>query len=223
VVDRLALWRADPPRLDTHPWHLPVAVAEDDLSPAALVLHDADHALVAGPARSGRTSALCTIAAAAAHTGAPVHVVAVAGRRSALLDQPGLHRRLAIHEVDAGLVRALAEHAGPVLVLVDDADRDGEDGPIADLVGLGRPGLHVVAAGRAEPLRQTFGHWTRSVRASRTGLLLQPDLDLDGDLLGCHLPRRVPVPIGRGRGWLANDGDARLVQVAIAPPEHALT
>jgi len=33
----------------------------------------------------------------------------------------------------------------------------------------------------------------------------------------------VPVPIGRGRGWLANDGDARLVQVAIAPPEHALT
>ena len=58
------------------------------------------------------------------------------------------------------------------------------------------------------------------MRASRTGLLLQPDLDLDGDLLGCHLPRRAPVPIGRGRGWLVNDGDARLVQVAL--PEHEI-
>src|SRR4029078_12581651 len=101
------------------------------------------------------------------------------------------------------------------LVLVDDADRSDEDGPLADLVSLRRAGLHVVAAGRADPLPHTFGHWTRAVRASRTGLLLQPDLDLDGDLLGCHLPRRAPVPIGRGRGWLVNDGDARLVQLAL--------
>ena len=167
------------------------------------MLHDADHALVAGPARSGRTSALCTIAAAAAHAGGPpVHVVGVAGPRSPLLDQPGLHRRLAPTTSMPGSFVRSAEHDGPVLVLVDDADRHDDDGPIADLVGLGRPGLHVVAAGRAEPLRQTFGHWTRAVRASRTGLLLQPDLDLDGDLLGCHLPRRTPVPM-RSRPGLA--------------------
>ena len=148
----------------------------------------------------------------------PVHVVAVAGRRSGLLDHPPLHRRLDPDELDAATVRALIEHDGPVLVLVDDAEQTDDDGPLADLAAAGRPGLHIVAAGRAEPLRQSYGHWTRAVRAGRTGLLLQPDVDLDGDLLGCSLPRRPPTGLTRGRGWLIVDGDARFVQVAAMPP-----
>ena len=56
---------------------------------------------------------------------------------------------------------------------------------------LDRPDVVVVAAGRADALRGLYSHWTRTVRAGRVGLLLQPDVDLDGDLLSVRLPRRT--------------------------------
>jgi DNA segregation ATPase FtsK/SpoIIIE, S-DNA-T family len=45
-------------------------------------------------------------------------------------------------------------------------------------------------------------------------VLLRPDVDYDGDLLGVRLPRRTPVPITIARGWLVNDGVAELIQAA---------
>jgi hypothetical protein len=38
--------------------------------------------------------------------------------------------------------------------------------------------------------------------------------DLDGDLLGATLPRRLPIPARPGLAWLIADGDQRLVQIA---------
>ncbi|MCL2552895.1 MAG: hypothetical protein FWE75_12230, partial [Actinomycetia bacterium] len=73
---------------------------------------------------------------------------------------------------------------------------------------------HLVAAGRADALRRTYGHWTQRARDSRCGILLAPDHDLDGDLLGTTLPRHdrlAPLP---GRGYLVVDGIAGGVQVA---------
>jgi len=52
------------------------------------------------------------------------------------------------------------------------------------------------------------------VRDSRSGLLLIPDVDLDGDLFGLTLPRirrLAPLP---GRGYLTGDGAVSGVQVA---------
>ena len=72
----------------------------------------------------------------------------------------------------------------------------------------------VVVGGRSDHLHGSFGHWTRVVRRSSTGLLLNPRLDTDGDLLGVRLPRRVPVPLQAGRGFLVTDADAVIVQVA---------
>ena len=101
------------------------------------------------------------------------------------------------------------------MLLVDDADLlDDADGALAALLARPMPGLHVVAAGRPDALRTLYGHWTATVRRSRTGLLLRPDVDLDGDLLGVVLPRRSPVAPGPGRGHLCLDGEAQLVQVA---------
>ena len=71
-----------------------------------------------------------------------------------------------------------------------------------------------MAAGRAEALRSLYGHWTQRVRRCRTGLLLRPHVDLDGDLLGVALPRRSPVELGTARGYLVNAGEVRLVQAA---------
>jgi S-DNA-T family DNA segregation ATPase FtsK/SpoIIIE len=76
------------------------------------------------------------------------------------------------------------------------------------------PELHLIIAGRADSLRSAYGHWTQQVRRSRSGVLLRPDIDLDGDLLGVRLPRRAPVPITVARGYLINDGGAELIQAA---------
>jgi S-DNA-T family DNA segregation ATPase FtsK/SpoIIIE len=73
----------------------------------------------------------------------------------------------------------------------------------------------VVAAGRTDVVRSLYGHWTAAVRRCRLGVLLQPDLDVDGDVLGTVLPRRQPVAAVPGRGHLVVDGRPELVQLAV--------
>ena len=102
----------------------------------------------------------------------------------------------------------------PTVLLVDDAERVDDDGTLAALVASGHPALHVVAAGRPDVVRSIYGHWTSAVRRSRLGMLLQPDVDVDGDLLGAALPRRQVVAPLPGRGHLVVDGRAGLVQLA---------
>ena len=58
-----------------------------------------------------------------------------------------------------------------------------------------------------------FSHWTRALRAGRAAVLLQPDLDLDGDLAGTTLPRRSIVALTAGRGYLVCGGELGVVQV----------
>jgi S-DNA-T family DNA segregation ATPase FtsK/SpoIIIE len=71
-------------------------------------------------------------------------------------------------------------------------------------------------AGRNDGIRRQYGMWTQKVRDGRCGVLLQPDYDLDGDLLGVALPRghrMTPVP---GRGYLVSDGALDGVQLVLA-------
>jgi energy-coupling factor transporter ATP-binding protein EcfA2 len=145
---------------------LPDQIVLADLPPGAIgidedfepvFLHATDHVLIAGPPRSGKTTALQTIAA------------------------------------------VLGDH-----LFVDDAGH-------VDAIELTRP---VVAAARTDDVRGSYGHWLRELRKSRTGLLLQPDLSTDGDLLGVRLPRRSSTPLRPGRGFLVEHGETRLVQIA---------
>lgn len=106
--------------------------------------------------------------------------------------------------------------SGPVVVLIDDAESvDDADGAIAGLLSGAGPQLHVVVAGRSDALRAAYGHWTKAVRASKTGVLLRPNADLDGDLLGANLPRRAPVRMLVGRGYVVHNGELDIVQVAL--------
>jgi S-DNA-T family DNA segregation ATPase FtsK/SpoIIIE len=72
-----------------------------------------------------------------------------------------------------------------------------------------------VAAGRNDTLRSGFTHWTRHLRRSKLGVLLTPSVDYDGDLLGAQIPRRAPVAMTAGRGYLVNSGRVELVQLAL--------
>jgi DNA segregation ATPase FtsK/SpoIIIE, S-DNA-T family len=199
------------------PWWLPVGLDAETLTGTGLQLHEHEHALIAGPQRSGRSTALASIAALALTARQPPTVVAFAPRRSPLRElavrEPGLPLVLvtAYDDLDA----ALAGCPGDTLVLVDDADTVADEpGVLERWLAAAGPGRHLVAAGRADALRRSYGHWTNRVRESRCGMLLIPDHDLDGDLLGTALPRQDRMAGLPGRGYLVGDGIASGVQIA---------
>ncbi|MFO8075856.1 MAG: FtsK/SpoIIIE domain-containing protein [Egibacteraceae bacterium] len=192
---------------------LAVGLRDDDLAPARLVLGPGAHALVAGPPRSGVSSALRALAERLRAGAADLVLVGVSEERSPLrgcraLDAAGRAEDL------AGVLAAAAGDSRRWVVLVDDATTV-EHPALAALARHARPGLHLVAGGRCEDLRRAYHHWTRELRAGRCGLLLRPDLTADGDLLGVRLPRRTALPLSPGRGFLVVDGQADLVQVAL--------
>ncbi|WIE71762.1 FtsK/SpoIIIE domain-containing protein [Curtobacterium sp. MCJR17_020] len=199
------------------PWRIPIGIAEDDLQPASVEVYDGEHVLVAGPARSGKSSVLLAVAELARTTdGVRPAVWAICDRRSPLASASFDRVAVGADEVPA-LLAGLRLERGPVLLLIDDAERfDDGDQAIATLLTTERPGLCVVAAGRSADLRSLYSHWTRAVRKSRCGVLLQPDVDYDGELLGVTLPRRAPVALTVGRGYAASGGTVRLVQTASA-------
>ena len=138
--------------------------------------------------------------------------------RPPLTARRGDFDRLAVgpDEVPA-LLAGLRLERGPVLLLVDDAERfDDGDQALAGVIASERPGLCVVAAGRSADLRSLYSHWTKAIRKARCGVLLQPDVDYDGELLGVQVPRRSPVAMTAGRGYAVSGGRVRLVQTATA-------
>jgi S-DNA-T family DNA segregation ATPase FtsK/SpoIIIE len=190
----------------------------DDHGPA---LHDVAERggalLIAGPPRSGRSSALGLIAGQL--RGQPV--VVVCPRRSPLTGLvtpavllPADDQRRAVEALDA----MTAPGAPPPAVFVDDVDLLA-DGPLADrLAALARPARDgqalLVLAGPTEALNAAFRGPIAEVRRGRAGLLLQPSGPHDGELFGIRLPRRDASHDPPGRGWLAGHGEAVPIQVA---------
>jgi S-DNA-T family DNA segregation ATPase FtsK/SpoIIIE len=172
---------------------------------------------VAGPARSGKSSALWTIATSLRNGGANVHLAGAGGRRSPLSACPALDRYAGAGGEASALFATLRAVPGPVVLFVDDAEGfEDVDEAIGGLLAAGRPDLHVIAAGRSDALRSLYRHWTQTVRRSKNGLLLRPNIDMDGELAGVTLPRRSPVPFVVGRGYLAQNGEMEIVQLATA-------
>jgi S-DNA-T family DNA segregation ATPase FtsK/SpoIIIE len=199
-------------------WNLPVGLADEDLGPASLVLYEHEHAMVAGPARSGRSSTLLTLAAALRSAAPDARVLGIACRRSPLRDHNLLDRVATTVDEVAGVVDAALVSRGPTLLLIDDADTlEDANGRLSQLLSAGNGDLHVAASGRSDALRTLFGHWTQIVRRSKAGVLLQPALDLDGDILGARLPRRLHTQLPPGRGFLVCDGRSQLIQAALPP------
>ncbi|KQR44794.1 cell division protein FtsK [Frigoribacterium sp. Leaf164] len=200
------------PVLTGEPWLLPIGIGEDDLTPAQLEVYEGEHVMIAGPARSGKSTLLCALAESIrALPGDRPAVWGIGDRRSPLATA-GLDRvAVGVDEVPA-LLASLRLERRPVVLLIDDAERfDDADQSIASLLASRTP-VTVVAAGRSADLRTLYSHWTKTVRKARCGVLLQPDVDYDGDLLGATLPRRAPVALSRGRGYACVGGAVRLVQ-----------
>ncbi|MGH8910823.1 MAG: hypothetical protein ACRD0K_31125 [Egibacteraceae bacterium] len=209
-------------RVGQEPWLLPVGIAERTLEPALLRVYPAEHALVAGPARSGRSGLLCALARLLAAATPRVGLTAVAARPSPLRRLDCLDRVVTDARALPEALAQVADAGGRQVVLIDDAEAlDDVAGAVDRLLRRLLPDVRVIAAGRADVLRSAYGHWTQTVRRSGAGVLLRPDTDLDGDLLGVRLPRLAPVPVTAARGWLAGAGDLPLADLGHRRADHA--
>jgi S-DNA-T family DNA segregation ATPase FtsK/SpoIIIE len=202
-------------RDEREPLFIPFGIGDETLEPAGFELYEGDHALIAGPARSGRTTALLVVAEVMARLYPDIELVGVATRRSALRDCPALSRVITAADQLAELVAELRAADKLKLLLIDDADVVDDPGrALSDLFGSPQPTLHAVVAGRTDALK-TLGHWSVGIRRSRTGLLIQPEVQVDGPLLGVTLPRRPVPPVRPGCGYRVDPGGFELVQVAV--------
>ena len=173
--------------------------------------------LVAGPARSGRSTTLLTIATQLLAAGRPL--VVLTARRSPLTGltppddspaeasppsgcRPGGSPLALLGPSDADALAALlAEH--PALVAVVDDAELFLDTPVEDhLLGIARraeaTGGAVVCAGSTSELGSMFRGLTVEVRKRRLGLLLNPSGYADGDLFGIRVVGRDLAVPGRG-------------------------
>ncbi|WP_214408778.1 FtsK/SpoIIIE domain-containing protein [Sphaerisporangium fuscum] len=190
----------------------------DSLAPLGVdLLAQGPAAVVAGPARSGRSSALVTATRRLLAQGTPV--VVVAPRRSPLRELSGEPGVLAVITSDAeDLAAAVAGHERYV-VAVDDAELISPDSPLGmaleGTLRSGRDGEHgLLVAGTTGDLATAYRGFVAEARKSRTGLLLAVQSPADGDLLNVRLPRGA-VGGPPGRGLLVVSGTATPVQTAL--------
>jgi S-DNA-T family DNA segregation ATPase FtsK/SpoIIIE len=107
--------------------------------------------------------------------------------------------------------------APTLLIVIDDANELSDttaESALEEAARRGRDvGVSIVAAADMAAAHRSYSGLFSEVRKDRRGLLLTPDPDVDGELLGVRLPRSV----GRfpaGRGFLVEQGTLMLVQVA---------
>lgn len=199
-----------------------VGIGDSRLAPLTVDLDDG-HLLVIGPFRSGRSTALATISLglAAAPGGCDLHLLAP--RRSPLLDlecwtsvargqEECASRITEIHDTVSS-----AAPERPVVIVLDNGE-DLAEGPVADqlerIARAGRDGgVRLVAAIERQAARKAYMGWIPEARRDEHGLLLDPNIDMDGDLLGAILPR-TPDTFAPGRGYLCRRGEFELLQVA---------
>jgi S-DNA-T family DNA segregation ATPase FtsK/SpoIIIE len=202
-------------------WSLPIGLDGRTLDVHTVGLHPGEHLLVAGPPRSGRSTALAVIATQVLAADPRARVVAVTPRRSPLRSVAGIEHLSCVHDV------ADLPSMGPdattnnerMLLVVDDAELIDDTSLMLQRVVSGACGeVSIVAAGRIDALRSAYGHWTQPLRRLRRGVLLRPGTDVDGDVLGVVLPRREVVPAATGRGYVVVDASCALVQLARYDP-----
>ncbi len=197
--------------------HLGIPVGLDDLTRTAsfLPLRRGEHAVIAGPPGSGKTTALRLIGAQLRRADETLVLVGLAPREAeSTFADLGFDALGTADELRPVLEAALTDERRWVL-LIDDADQLDDPGDrLNALASSGRPGLSIVAGLRSSSVRQAYGHWTRHVRSAGVGVLLQPDNAVDGEVLGVRLPRHERLPVLPGRGYLVHGGQARVVQLA---------
>jgi len=195
----------------------------DELGPLGLdVGADGPGVVVAGPPRSGRSTALLTMTRSLLAAGTPVLVITP--RRSPLrsLAERSLSETSGVLGLldgsDPEAAEGLLADRDRFVVVVDDAEMlsDGLVSPVLERVLVsGRDGEHgVILAGPVTDLGRCYAGFIYTALKSRCGLFTGLEGPGDGDLFGLRLPRGTgPGPLGRG--LLVRSGTASPVQIAL--------
>lgn len=213
-----ALALAETPRPAAPMWAL-VGVGGDELQPMGVDLDDDGPGfVVGGPARSGRSTTLLTMAGALLEGGSDL--VVVTPRTSplrALAGTPGVLGVLTGTPTEQDVYALLDQAFGPVAVIVDDGElltdapcaaafeavlREGRDGQRALVVG-----------GTTGEMVNGYRGYIVEARKTKSGLLLNPEHPMEGELLGIKPPRSAVGPMPKGRGLLVSRGTYLPVQV----------
>ncbi|HEV7655775.1 MAG TPA: FtsK/SpoIIIE domain-containing protein [Mycobacteriales bacterium] len=207
-----------PPRPATPMWAL-VGVGGDELAPMGVDLDDDGPGFViGGPARSGRSTALLTVAGSLLEGGS--ELVIVTPRPSPLrhlAGTPGVLGVLTGTPTEQDLYGALDLALGPVAVLVDDGELlvDAPCAPAFEAVlREGRDGQRaLVVAGTTGEMVNGYRGYIVETRKTKSGVLLNPEHPMEGELLGIKPPRSAVGPMPKGRGLLVLRGTYLPVQV----------
>ncbi|MFC4531452.1 FtsK/SpoIIIE domain-containing protein [Sphaerisporangium dianthi] len=190
----------------------------DALAPLGVdLLAQGPAAVIAGPSRSGRSSALLTAVRFLLAQDTPVAVVAP--RRSPLRELSGEPGVLGVLTSDAQDLAAVTGDHERYVVVVDDAELVSPDSPLGqaleETLRSGRDGEHaLLIAGTTGDLATAYRGFVAEARKARTGLLLSVQSPADGDLFNVRLPRGA-VGGPPGRGLLVTSGTPTPVQAAL--------
>jgi DNA segregation ATPase FtsK/SpoIIIE, S-DNA-T family len=175
--------------------------------------------IVGGSARSGKSTALMTMAR---HVlGAGGNVVAVAPRESPLRTLAGTPRVAVVEDaaIGADALRSLLPADGFTLVIVDDAEmlKETEAEPVFRSIMDSERGRSVglVLGGDVEGVGSGFRGWQVDAKKARRGMLLAPLNTVDGELIGARLSKSLVGGDRIAGRALLNDADQslRVVQV----------
>ncbi|MET9277729.1 FtsK/SpoIIIE domain-containing protein [Streptomyces anthocyanicus] len=179
--------------------------------------------VIAGPAKSGRSTALMNVAQSLLAQG--TRLVVAAPRQSPVRQLDGAEGVLKVFtgdDIDEDEFEELIDGASPeepIAVLVDDGeileDCDAES-QMKKIVSRGAErGLALVIAGDEEDVCSGFSGWQVDAKKARRGILLSPQESSSGDLIGLRVSRQmVGGQVTPGKGMLhLGDGELRTVVV----------
>ncbi|MEU9209060.1 FtsK/SpoIIIE domain-containing protein [Streptomyces sp. NPDC048415] len=173
--------------------------------------------VVAGPAKSGRSTTLMNMARSYLAQG--VRLVIAAPRPSPLRELDGQEGVLKVFDeddIESDDLREAIDSATPeepIVVLVDDGevleDCDAETVFKRIVQRGGERGLGLVIAGDEEDVCSGFSGWQVEMKKGRRGILLSPQDSSAGELIGIRTTRSmVGGPVAPGKGLLhLGDGE----------------
>ncbi|MEV6317389.1 FtsK/SpoIIIE domain-containing protein [Streptomyces sp. NPDC051776] len=201
----------DPETSDSPMWGV-VGVGGDELTAFGPDLAQGIPAfVVAGPAKSGRSTVLLNLARSYLAKG--TRVVLAAPRPSPLRELAGQEGVVTvftgedIEEDEMSEALSTAGREAPIVVLIDDGemldDCDAGEELKKILTHGGDNGLGLVLAGDEEEVCSGFRGWQVEAKKARRGVLLSPQDSSSGDLIGIRTTRQmVGDPVAPGKGLL---------------------
>lgn len=208
---------------------VPLGVGGDTLEVLGVCMEDIGNGfLVAGPRRSGRSTALAFMVDSMLRSG--TQVLLVLPRRSPLQgwgNRPGVLGVLGVGATKKDFEELLPAEVTDAVVVVDDNEVLGNEHVLATCFDeyLKRCRDHsggVVVACGIDDTQAGFRGVMSSLRKNRTGLILAPRGAADGDFLTARLPRSIGGPVPLGRAIMVTTQGWRWVQVPMLEENYAV-